>query len=207
VPCHSISSHCHRGVIGVAALALSAGCAAIPVRGHAFQLYRAPFIGVREMFSYDGAGRVTADTVRTVLDQLLRATEFTYGDARGKVTRSRNAAFKRDSLTAAYSGLGFVVASSRRRTATSAPTGAVSHRTSPRPRRSATTPWATSSRRPPRRSTRPRRASTLTTVRGAPTRTIRCPAGWRVWVATLVPIASCTTRTGTCGSSTRGPRP
>jgi RHS repeat-associated protein len=70
--------------------------------------------GVREVFGYDGAGRVTADTIRTALNQLLRATEFTYGDARGKVTRAWNAVFKRDSLTATYSGLGFVVASSYR---------------------------------------------------------------------------------------------
>ena len=70
--------------------------------------------GLRESFTYDAAGRVTGDTIRTAQNAFLRATEFTYGDARGKVTRSRNTVLKRDSLTATYSGLGFVVSSTYR---------------------------------------------------------------------------------------------
>jgi RHS repeat-associated protein len=67
--------------------------------------------GVRESFGYDGAGRLRGDTIRLATNALLRATAFTYGDARGKVTSSVNSVLKQDALSATYSGLGFVVAS------------------------------------------------------------------------------------------------
>lgn len=71
MPCHSISSHCHRGVIGVAALALSAGCAAIPVRGHASQSYRAPSI----VLAYPELGAVLPT------DRAFVALRFAQGEA------------------------------------------------------------------------------------------------------------------------------
>ena len=82
------------------------------VYDNAGQLARLDMPGnVRESFGYDGAGRVTGDSIRDASSALLRATVVTYSDARGKVTASANSVLKHDIMSALYSGLGFVVRS------------------------------------------------------------------------------------------------
>jgi RHS repeat-associated protein len=74
------------------------------------QLVRTGFPGnPSQAFDYDVDGRLTGDTIRSNVGALLRATTFAYADARGKVTAAINQVGKRDTLLAAYSGLGHLV--------------------------------------------------------------------------------------------------
>ena len=83
--------------------------------------------GYTERFGYRPDGLLSSDSVVTSLGVPIRATAFTYNDARGKVTRVANGVAYRDTLGIRYSGLGFVDSTSYVARRDSA--GAETHRT------------------------------------------------------------------------------